>query len=390
MRDTYAVAVVGAGIAGVTAAAAIARLGHRVLLVAGQPRHPAEFRAEKFGSAEAALFERLGLWGVAHQAMTCFDEVLVGEWGSLRGCVPMREYSMHYPALVDTLRAALPDTVETAFGRVTSVRSSGARQAITLADGRSAEAQLVVVATGLMDGLRREIGIGKTVLSPNHALVFGFDVADLPGRGPAQSITWRGESPRDGIAYLTLFPLGGALRANLFTYWQPSGADARAMAQEPAAVLASRFPGLARHVGPVVPLGSLEQRPISLTRAQGCERDGIVLIGDAFSTSCPTTGTGIRKVLTDVDRLVAHLPRWLAAPAIDTALIAGFYADPEKVARDRDSLDQSLSGRRLVMDWSPAWRLRRLRSYLRHRGRHALTRLRPGSGARRLAEPGRR
>ena len=40
---------------------------------------------------------------------------------------------------------------------------------------------------------------------------------------------------------------------------------------------------------------------------------GLVLLGDAFQSVCPTTGTGLSKVLTDVD-VFCHdcVPDWLA------------------------------------------------------------------------------
>ena len=48
------------------------------------------------------------------------------------------------------------------------------------------------------------------------------------------------------------------------------------------------------------------------TSPKGYRQSGVVLVGDAFSSSCPAAGTGARKVLVDVERLCnVHIPRWL-------------------------------------------------------------------------------
>lgn len=379
-RDLYDVAVVGAGVAGVTAATRLALDGHGVLLIAAQRRHPREFRAEKFGVHEAELLGRLGLWNAARDARTSFDEVLVGQWGRPVERVAMREYSTRYPDFVDALRAGVPDRVDGEVGRVARIEGGADTQEIVLADGRRARARLVVLATGLIDGLRRELGIGKEVVSRAHSLVYGFDLARPPTGVPFQSLTWRGERFGDGIAYLTLFPLGGTLRANLFTHWDPSGLNAQASARDPAGELAARLPGFTRFCGRIAVAGAVEQRTVDLLAATTYRRDGVVLVGDAFCTSCPSTGTGIRKVLTDVDRLVAHVPGWLATPGMAADKIAAFYADPVKTACDRESVRLSLIGRHMLVDRSPAWQFRRLRSFVYRRGRHELGRLQARSG----------
>ena len=165
------------------------------------------------------------------------------------------------------------------------------------------------------------------------------------------------------------------MRGNLFTFWDLAGAEAAAFRRDPAGTIASRLPGFSRACGPVLIDGPVEQRAVDLAASVGHLRDGVVLIGDAFCTSCPSTGTGIGKVLTDVDRLTAHAKGWLATPGMAAGKIAAFYADPEKVVRDRDSVALSLDGRRMLVDRSAAWRCRRLRSFIYRRGQHEIGRL---------------
>ncbi len=392
--DCYDVAVIGAGVAGLAAATRLAIDGQSVLLLASHMRHPREFRAEKFGVHEADLLGRLGLWRAARPAMTSFDEVLVGRWGKEVDRIAMREYSMRYPDFVDALRGGVPADVVQEVGRVSHIEvedtASGAGksregQEIVLSDGRRRRARLVVLATGLMDGLRRQLGVGRTVISSAHSSIFGFDLAAPPAKVAFRSLTWRGERFGDGIAYMTLFPLGGALRANLFTHWDPAGPETAAFTRDPGGFIAANLPGFTRHCGAIAVAGLVEQRRVDLLATENRERDGVVLIGDAFCTSCPSTGTGIRKVLTDVDRLVAHVPAWLSTPGMAAGKIASFYADPVKSASDRAAVGLSIEGRRMLVDRSLAWRYRRLRSSIYQRSRHELGTLNLPAFAGRLA-----
>ena len=60
-----------------------------------------------------------------------------------------------------------------------------------------------------------------------------------------------------------------------------------------------------------------------------------MLVGDAFETTCPVTGTGTDKVFTDVERLCnVHIPAWLATDGMGEDKIAAFYDDPIKQACD--------------------------------------------------------
>ena len=95
------------------------------------------------------------------------------------------------------------------------------------------------------------------------------------------------------------------------------------------------WPGLRRLMGDFTVTGFVQIRPVDLYVTNGYRQNGVVLVGDAFSTSCPAAGTGARKVLVDVERLCnVHIPRWLATPGMGEAKIAAFYDDPVKQACD--------------------------------------------------------
>ena len=81
--------------------------------------------------------------------------------------------------------------------------------------------------------------------------------------------------------------------------------------------------------------GDIKIRPADLYVSSGHRQPGVVLVGDAFETTCPVTGTGTDKVFTDVERLCnVHIPAWLASDGMEQSKIEAFYDDPVKQACD--------------------------------------------------------
>lgn len=359
------VMIVGAGVAGVAAAASLAMQGFDVVLIAAHDRHPPEFRAEKAGEAQMRLFDRLGLGGAARSAMTAFDGVWLHRFGRIVERTTAREYGGDYGGLVNALRRALPPKVRQIVGRTETVETGPDVQTVTLLGGAQARARLLIVATGLSDALRGKLGVTREVYSPAHSLAAGFNLKRPPSSFPFPSLVWSGDRFGDRVSYLTLFPIGQKVRANFYVYRTQSEDWTRAFREQPEAGLRSVMPRLEPMFGHIAIDGPVVTRPIDLMRTHGYERDGMVLVGDAFCTVCPITGTGIDKALTDVDRLCnVHIPRWLATPGMDYAKIAGFYADPIKLARDASAVKESLDARAIKVENSLRWKLRRLRSAL--------------------------
>jgi hypothetical protein len=95
------------------------------------------------------------------------------------------------------------------------------------------------------------------------------------------------------------------------------------------------MPSLQKLAGPFEVDGFVKIRPIDLYVSEGYRQPGIVLVGDAFATSCPAAGTGAGKALMDVQRLCnVHIPQWLATPGMGVKKIETYYNDPVKQAYD--------------------------------------------------------
>ena len=126
-------------------------------------------------------------------------------------------------------------------------------------------------------------------------------------------------------------------------------------------------------------VGTVETRAIELYRTQGVERAGLVVIGDAYQTSCPATSFGVTRLLTDIHRLCAHLPVWLATPGMGPEKVATFYADPVKRSVDSEGLRRAYRDRSMAVSGNPFWRTYRLIHRIKGHALALVKRLRSGS-----------
>jgi 2-polyprenyl-6-methoxyphenol hydroxylase-like FAD-dependent oxidoreductase len=331
------IAVVGGGLAGSTAAAMLGKANIAAALIDPHAKYPADFRVEKLsGNEQVERFLNTGLAEPVLRAATLDGENWIARFGFLLDKKPSRQYGISYDALVNAVRAEIPAGVEFVPAKVTAISTSGERQRLTLSDGETISARLVVLANGLNVGLRHLLGIERRIVSRCHSISFGFDI--VPRGRPAfdfPALTYFSEHPSDRIPYLTLFPIGERMRANLFTYRAIDDPWLQEMRRAPVETLHASLPALRRITGEFDITSEVRMRPADLHVSAGYRQRGVVLVGDAFEATCPVTGTGTDKVFTDVERLCnVHIPRWLATEGMDTDKIAAFYDDPVKQACD--------------------------------------------------------
>jgi 2-polyprenyl-6-methoxyphenol hydroxylase-like FAD-dependent oxidoreductase len=363
------VAVVGGGLSGSLAAVVLGRAGHRVALIDRHAEYPAEFRVEKIAGDQVELLRRLGLLDCIAAASTPFDRVI----NARRGQVLDRTYGQHYGILYEDIiravRAQLPESVEFLIDRVVDIATSAERQQVTLAGGNVIDARVIVLATGMADVLRQKLGIVRRVTFEKHSISFGFSIAPAGEQSfEFPALTYYGERMGDCIDYLSLFPVRDAMRANLFTFCDHRDPWARDLRREPKATLLRTLPGLSRFLGDFQVVDRVQNWVMDLCRMENYEHDGVVLIGDAFQTSCPAAGTGVSRLLTDVERLcTVHLPRWLASPGMGVAKIREFYQDQAKQEADRRALRLAHYRRSLTVDGGLRWTVHRQQVLLRRR-----------------------
>jgi len=355
--------IVGGGIAGAVSALLLARQGGRVSVVDPFPVYPADFRCEKLTSDQLARIRRLGLFDIIAPHATPVRNVIVARGGRPVDARATDELCFRYDAIVNAVRRAWPSTVTLIEGRADDIETSAERSTITLTCGRRLEARLVVLATGPGDKLRARLGLTRRAIRANHSLCIGFDVTTAAG-GPLseRSLTCYGERAGDGVAFMTVFPYADRTRCNFFGYHGPTVPEIATLRKAPLEGLKALMPGVLTILGNDARVaGKAEFRVTSLYDIPDPERDGAVLIGEAFRPSCPVTGTGVTRVLNDCERLCeTHIPRWLATPGMRREKIASFYADSEKRAADDASAKNAERQRDFATGTSLKVRARRI------------------------------
>jgi 2-polyprenyl-6-methoxyphenol hydroxylase-like FAD-dependent oxidoreductase len=372
------IAIVGGGLAGSTAAAMLGRASIPAILIDPHTMYPPDLRCEKISGDQVNIFRKTGLAEATLRAATLDGRVWLARFGYLLDKKPSDQYGIMYDTLVNTMRTQIPDDVETIHAKAIAISTSAERQKVALSNGEEISARLVVLSNGLNVGLRHTLGIERRVISECHSIMAGFDFIPA-GRSTFDfpALTYYPERSHDRMAYLTLFPIGNVMRANLLVYCRGDDPWLRQLRQAPEQTLLAMMPGLRRIAGEFKVTGQIKIRPADLYVTEGHRQPGIVLIGDAFATSCPAAGTGTDKVFTDVERLCnVHIPDWLATDGMDEDKIAAFYDDPVKTACDAWSTAKAFQLRSLSIDNGISWRAQRWARFIARLGEGTLRRVR--------------
>jgi 2-polyprenyl-6-methoxyphenol hydroxylase-like FAD-dependent oxidoreductase len=373
------IAIVGGGLAGSTAAAMLGRAGIPAILIDPHPVYRPDFRVEKLsGRQQIDRFRKTGIAEAVLRSASHDGENWIARFGYLLDKRPSQQFGIMYDALVNAIRAEIPRDIATIPAKATAIKTSAERQKLTLSNGEDISARLVVLANGLNVGLRHTLGIERQVVSACHSISLGFNMTPV-GR-PAfdfPALTYFSERSSDRTPYLTLFPVGNTMRANLFAYRDMDDPWLRQMRRDPEEALNASLPKLRKLIGNFKITGEIKIRPADLYVSTGYRQPGIVLVGDAFATSCPVTGTGTDKVFTDVAQLCnVHIPAWLATDGMDEDKIAAFYDDPVKTECDAWSAAKAYSFRSVTLDNGLSWRAQRWARFIAGLSEGTLRRMR--------------
>ncbi|MDB5554502.1 MAG: FAD-binding monooxygenase [Rhizobium sp.] len=366
MRQTDIV-IAGAGLAGSTAAAMLSRAGYDVLLVDPHAVYPPDFRCEKLDRTQIEILKKTGLADVVLKAATPDRSLWIARFGHLVEKREGAQVGIFYDNLVNTVRAEVPSAAFIA-AKVTSISTSDNRQMVTLSTGETISARLFVLANGLNIGVRHSVGIERTIKSEAHSISIGFDIKPLDR--PAfefSALTCYSENPSSRVAYVAFFPIGDTTRANLFVYRDMQDSWLKQFRDTPKQTLLATMPSLQKLVGPFEVDGFVKIRPVDLYVSEAHRQPGIVLVGDAFATSCPAAGTGAGKALMDVQRLCnVHIPQWLATPGMGVKKIETYYDDPVKRAYDAFCIKKAYGLRSFSIDTGLYWTAQRWGKFVLH------------------------
>ena len=310
-RTHFDVIIVGAGPVGLSLALALAQSapGIAVALVDRRPLSvPRDNRASAIAAGVRHLFEALGVWGemaegaqpilamnitdsgrgdLARPLFLQFDgEVAPGE--PFAHMVPN---GVSGAALLD---AAQPLITVIAPAEITAWSGTGPRASLSLADGRTLSAPLIVAADGGQSALRQWAGIET----------FGHDY-----RQTGLVATIAHELPHAGVAYEHFRPNGPFASLPLIgnrssLVWTESteeaqrflALDAESLAGEIEAVMGSTL-------GAVTLEDKLMGFPLRLQIARSFVGPRLALVGDAAHVIHPIAGQGLNLGLKDVAAL---------------------------------------------------------------------------------------
>jgi len=369
------IAIIGGGIAGSSAAVMLGRQGYDVVLIDPHDVFPDDFRCEKFDASQIETITHMGLAKDIFSQCTPIEDVWIGRFGYLVNKMAYPHYGFAYKTVIDAIRAKLPENVRFIQNKVQSVENSKSLQTLQLANDTEISSRLMIVANGLNPGLRKQLGINQKMLSKNHITAIGFDIT--PSNNNAfefGSMTYWPEKTSEKMAYFTAFKSGKKFRTNLFGYWEKDDAFLSKLKSEPEIALAQLMPSLNAMIGNFEVKERVHIRPIDIFQTYPENLDGMVFIGDAYSTSCPGAGTGAGKALIDVERLCRHhIPTWIESSDFSSNSLRSFYEDEIKVESDKHNLEAAWFLRSITMEKSLIWGAKRWGRFLYHLGKGKLS-----------------
>ncbi len=304
----FEAAVVGAGAAGLAAALALARDGVATALV-GRHAPVADGRTVALLDGSVRLLAALGAWAeIAPHAAPLAEMHLIDDTGSLFRPPPARfsateigldafGWNVESARLVETLRRQARTTPGlTLFEADSTGMQTGPDAAIlTLTDGRSLAAQLVVAADGGRSPLRQAAGLRTREWSYPQAALTTLLAHERPHRDVSTEF-----HTRNGP--FTLVPLPGGHRSSLV--WVTGERAAKRLSGLDDAALAAAVEHQARSMLGAMridgPRGLVPMRGLSVASPVG---ERLALIGEAAHVFPPIGAQGLNLGLRDAAAL---------------------------------------------------------------------------------------
>lgn len=331
------IAIVGGGLVGASLALGLAGSGRSIALIeaaaapAGEPSW--DERCIALNHASHRIFEALGVWAELAPLAAPIRSTHISERGrfgvarftAAEAGLAALGYNLPVRALGEILmrRAARQADVQTwCPARVEALTSREDGQRLTLEDGRTLDARLVVAADGAGSAVRRLLGV------------------DAEQRDYAQSAivtAVRVTRPSDGCAYerftpegpIALLPKPGDACSLVWT--TPTEQVAGRLALDDAAFLALAQEAFGERLGHFTALGRRQAWPLTRVMSERLSAPRVLFIGNAAQSLHPVAAQGFNLGLRDVAALAELLAAASGDPG-DPALLA-HYADQR--ARDR-------------------------------------------------------
>jgi 2-octaprenylphenol hydroxylase len=337
-RADYDVAIFGAGLVGMALAAALARQGLGVALLeqgalaafdgpVGAEDWDQRVYAVSPGSAE--FMRGLGVWQRLAADRIAAIEVM-DVHGDGEGAIAFSAYELGERALAwivenRALVAALVEVVRTtahldvlAPCEPKTVAWSADAARVTLADGRTVSARLVVGADGVRSWLRREAGIAREPRSYGQTAIVANFATERAHRGRA--FQWFVE----GAGVLAWLPLP---ERRISIVWSAPDALARELlALDPATLSARVGAAGSLTLGALTQITPPAAFPLSFLKVRSMVEHRLALVGDAAHGVHPLAGQGVNLGFGDAAALSSVLGARGPVPDAGAPILLQRYA----------------------------------------------------------------
>ena len=298
--------IVGAGMVGSALALALQNSGLNILLLDGSPlsvkpftaQDPFEPRVSALSAASQRILERLGAWeGITGRRVSPYSHMHVWD-GSGTGQIHFSAASVHaevlghivenrvvQDALLECLQGA--DIEMLANARLEQMRRSGDDWLLTLADGRTLRAPLVIAADGANSAVRRLTGCETREWDyQHHAIVTSVRCAQAHQRTAWQRFTDNGP-----LAFLPLEREGEQDWCSIVWSTTPEQAE-QLMALDDEAFCRELEFAFEGRLGAVLSADPRVCVPLRQRHAKRYVAEGLALSGEAAHTIHTLAGQG--------------------------------------------------------------------------------------------------
>ncbi|MGH8438513.1 MAG: 2-octaprenyl-3-methyl-6-methoxy-1,4-benzoquinol hydroxylase [Pseudomonas sp.] len=313
--------IVGAGMVGSALALALQHSGLEILLLDGSALSIKPFdeqaafepRVSALSMASQRILERVGAWqGIAQRRVSPYSDMRVWD-GSGTGQIHFSAASVHAEVLghivenrvvQDGLLERLHDSEIglLANARLEQMRRSGDEWLLTLADGRTLRAPLVIAADGANSAVRRLTGCETREWDYlHHAIVTSVRCAE-----PHRATAWQRFTDDGPLAFLPLIRDGQQDWCSIVWSTTPEQAE-RLMKLDDADFCAQLERAFEGRLGAVLQADPRLCVPLRQRHAKRYVAEGLALIGDAAHTIHPLAGQGVNLGFLDAAVLAEEL-----------------------------------------------------------------------------------
>jgi len=316
MNKHYDIIIVGAGMVGATLACALGQQGFNIALVEANkpnfdwPADSVDQRVSAITCASQNIFESIGAWKImAEQRISPYREMRVwdatgsGEihFDSADLGVPLLGHIVENRVTVFALHqqlASLENVTLLTPARVTELNIDNEQSQVTLDDGQTLTANLVVAADGSRSKLRELAGIETTGWSYHQHAV----VAQITTSASHKETAWQRFMPDGPLAFL---PLADGTSSIV---WSTTPEHAKELlALNETEFLDQLQQTFGDSLGRMLACGSRAAFPLRMQHAKTYTQQRLALLGDAAHTVHPLAGQGVNLGLADAASLAEVL-----------------------------------------------------------------------------------